>query len=168
MEEEKTKADAEADEKTTQVQRLVRDAVLLYRARGYQGTISMTHTVGYFTESCRVVVCKRDPEAERSWWSRAPVPTTTPGDGTKAGRVFETLLARLEKRAQKWQAIEEALSGLEDINPDLSAAAQIGFAVPIIKLGWGVGVALTISKSSLLHYIDQRAAEEAAAQPVGA
>ena len=40
------------DDNYGHVQRLVREAVACYRARGYDGTITMSHTVGHFTESC--------------------------------------------------------------------------------------------------------------------
>jgi hypothetical protein len=154
--------EVDAEEKATQVQRLVRDAVILFRSRGYEGNIAMTHTVGYFTESCRVAVTalKEEPE-QRSrlaglWGRTPPKPTMKPGDGTRAGRVFETLLHRLERRAEKWAAAEDELQGMEDLDPDLSASAQIGFAMPVIKLGWGVGVSLSIKQSSLLRWAKQR------------
>lgn len=79
--------EADAEEKATQVQRLVRDAVILFRARGYEGSISMTHTVGYFTESARVSVTapKEAPEPSRWLLKTPPKPTMKPGDGTRAG-----------------------------------------------------------------------------------
>lgn len=88
-----------------------------------------------------------------------------PGDGTRAGRVFETLLNRLERRAQKWAAAEEALEGMEDLDPDLAASAQIGFAMPVIKLGWGVGVSLSIKQSTLLRFAKVAAAEAEDEEP---
>ena len=62
----------------------------------------------------------------------------------QAGLVFTTLLARLERRAKSWQA----MSNDAGLDPMLTQAAQIGFQVPIVKLGWGVSVSLTVSASS--------------------
>ena len=63
-------------------------------------------------------------------------------------------LARLERRAESWQAF----SGVEAIDPMITQAAQIGFAIPIIRLGWGVSVSLTVSASSLLRWAEHEAA----------
>ena len=103
------------------VQRLVRDAVAIYRARGYGGTITVSQKVGIFTEACTLRV---EPPASAPW--------TSPCDGTaaattaanpesrdaKAGRVFQTLFARLERRAQAWQK----LSGVEGLDRLLQAS----------------------------------------------
>lgn len=140
---EERKAEADGDERFGQVQRLVRHAISLYRSRGYSGTITIGHTVAYFHESTSVRVdggtilatteAEEDPQK----------------DDAKAGRVFATLLARLERRAANW---DDTMGCLEDIDPVLGASAQIGFKVPVIQVGWGVSVSLSITKSSLLRW----------------
>ena len=107
-----------AEEKATQVQRLVRDAVLIYRARGYAGAITMTHTVGYFTETCTARVPAAPADGSSGGllggiFSRRAAPASIGGEGSKAGRVFDTLISRLERRAQKWREAEEELAGVE-------------------------------------------------------
>ena len=71
----------------------------------------------------------------------------------RAGLVFATLLSRLERRARSWQAF----SGDEGLDPNLTQSAQIGFAIPVVKLGWGVSVSLTVSASTLLRWADHTA-----------
>ena len=178
-------AEAEGDARHTQVQRLVREAVRLYRARGYDGSVNMSHTVAYFNESVSVKVdgpaagesapwekpYKSEEEAEElaanmtnaaisSALNEEPVVHASEAAAAQiakeghAGLVFNTLLARLERRAQSWQA----LSGVEGLDPMLTQSAQIGFAIPVIKLGWGVSVSLTVSASSLRRWAEHEAA----------
>ena len=71
----------------------------------------------------------------------------------QAGLGFTTLLARLERRAKSWQA----MSNDAGLDPMLTQAAQIGFQVPIVKLGWGVSVSLTVSASRLLRWAEHEA-----------
>ena len=68
-------------------------------------------------------------------------------ENSAAGSVFATLLSRLERRAEGWPL----LAGMDGVDPMLSSSAQIGFALPIIKLGWGVSVSLSVTQSSLLR-----------------
>ena len=51
----------------------------------------------------------------------------------------------------------QALSGVEGLDPSLTQSASIGFAVPVVKLGWGVSVSLTVSASSLLRWSERQA-----------
>ena len=103
------------------VQRLVRDAVAIYRARGYGGTITVSQKVGIFTEACTLRV---EPPASAPWTSpcddKAAATTAANPESrdAKAGRVFQTLFARLERRAQAWQK----LSGVEGLDPLLQAS----------------------------------------------
>jgi hypothetical protein len=150
-------AEAEADQQYSHVQVLVRDAVRIFRARGYTGTINMSQNVAYFTESCSVRVDGpklADALACVSDVLSAEEASNTMGEHGRAGKVFATLLARLERRACAWQA----LAGGEDLDPMLTSSAHIGFALPVIKLGWGVSVSLTVTTSSLLRYAAHSAA----------
>ncbi|KOO25495.1 hypothetical protein Ctob_002804 [Chrysochromulina tobinii] len=150
-------AEAEADQQYSHVQVLVRDAVRIFRARGYTGTINMSQNVAYFTESCSVRVDGpklADALACVSDVLSAEEASNTMGEHGRAGKVFATLLARLERRACAWQA----LAGGEDLDPMLTSSAHIGFALPVIKLGWGVSVSLTVTTSSLLRYAAHAAA----------
>ena len=72
----------------------------------------------------------------------------------QAGLVFTTLLARLERRASSWAA----LSGMEKLDPMLTQSAHVGFALPVIKVGWGVSISLTVSASSLRRWQEHEAA----------
>lgn len=175
-----TAAEEEGDAQHTQVQKLVREAVALFRARGYCGSINMGHTVAYFNESVSVRVdgpgagdalpwekTTVDDEStddtiaaavseaaialaldEASGKESEPSSVTQISKSGQAGYVFATLLARLERRAKSW----EVLSGDEKLDPSLTQSAQVGFAIPIVKLGWGVSVSLTVSASSLLRW----------------
>jgi len=156
--EEEAAIEVAGDEQHTQVQRLVQQAVRLYRARGYTGTINMSHHVAYFTESASVSV-KAEDGAVPSAADAAEAKLRFDTDGGQAGVVFSTLLARLERRAQSWQAV----SGMEGLDPNLTSSAQIGFALPVIKLGWGVSVSLSVSTSSLLRWARIAAAAQSAA-----
>lgn len=159
--------EAASDEQYTQVQKLVREAVKVFRARGYNGSINMSHTVAYFNESCSVKV---DASEDAPWLTGCDEGSATSMDAVteqgKAGRVFTTLLTRLERRALAW----ESMSGNEGLDPSLTSAAQIGFAIPVVKLGWGVSVSLTVTTSSLLrwsaHYASLQRREEEEAQTV--
>jgi hypothetical protein len=192
-------AEAQGDAQHSQVQRLVKEAVRVYRARGYTGSINMAQTVAYFNESVSVTL--KGPEAgEPLPWQKADgtdkkvevekvevEPADFPNDELaaavaeeaismalsaedengvdadasvaaiakegQAGLVFTTLLARLERRAKSWQA----MSNDAGLDPMLTQAAQIGFQVPIVKLGWGVSVSLTVSASSLLRWAEHEA-----------
>lgn len=135
------------DEKFSQVQRLVRDAVVAYKSRGYGGTITISQRVGLFTESCSIGVTA----------AKTLTPPTTDenevhSDSDDIPRVFATLFSRLERRAANW----EALSGVEGLDPTLATSATIGFALPVIKVGWGISVSFSVNKSSLLRWAMRR------------
>ena len=51
------------------------------------------------------------------------------------------------------------------LDPSLTSSAHIGFALPVIKIGWGVSVSLTVSTSSLLRYAKFVAGEDVSAEP---
>lgn len=156
---EEKRLEAVADEQYTHVQVLVKEALRLYRARGYNGTINMSQNVAYFTESTSVTVAP--PAGGIPPWAAADKfdATAAFASDSRAGRVFATLLSRLERRARSW----EAMSGVEGLDPNLTSSAHIGFAVPVIKIGWGVSISLTVSASSLLRWSAYAAAEGAAA-----
>lgn len=141
-----TEVEREGDESFSRLQRLVREAIGLYRARGYIGTISISHTVGAFTESCSVRVDDAPADAPSE---AGGVGEDDASAGTTAQRVFETLLARLERRARGWDAY---FSGLEGLDPMLTSSAQVGFRAPVLNVGWGVSVSFTISQFSLLRW----------------
>jgi len=182
-------AEAAGDAQHTQVQKLVREAVRLYRARGYCGSINMAQTVAYFNESVSVRVdgpaagepmpwekprrkSKRSAAAKQTADELAAAvaeeavalalsdaSSDDAGDvgamskHGQAGYVFTTLLARLERRAKSW----EAIAGDEKLDPSLTQSAHIGFAIPVIKVGWGLSVSLTVSASSLLRWSEHEA-----------
>lgn len=152
-----TEIEAAGDAAHTQVQRLALEAVRLFRLRGYVGTINMSHTVAYFTESVSVKVEADDSVGRLSPTAAAEAEAAAAAqvaeDG-KAGKVFSTLVSRLERRALSWKAV----SGMEGLDPNLTSSAQIGFALPVIKLGWGVSVSLTVSASTLLRWAEREAA----------
>jgi len=152
--------EAEGDERYSHVQVLVRDAIRIFRARGYTGTINMSQTVGHFSESTAVRVDgPKDgvvPWEDARGDSAAEAASIAMGEHGKAGKVFATLLARLERRAAAW----ESFSGDESLDPSLTSSAHIGFSVPIIKIGWGVSVSLTVTTSSLLRYAKYAAGHE--------
>lgn len=147
---ERQAAEEEGDTRFSQAQMLVRDAVELYRARGYTGNISFSHTVGYFSESASVRVEGSQRLLKSTDGAISPAFQLT--EHSKAGRVFATLINRLERRAQNW----EAISGMEGIDPVLSASATIGFKVPLISVGWGLSISLTITHSSLLRWAQRQ------------
>ena len=158
--------EAEGDAQHTQVQRLIKEAVKLYRARGLSGSVNFSHTIAHFTESASVRVDGPaaekgaplfNPKDKAAVKAAADAHRLVSEDG-KAGVVFTTLLSRLERRAKSWQA----LAGDEDLDPSLSSSAHIGFAVPVIKVGWGVSVSLTVTTSSLLRWAEMEEAIEAA------
>lgn len=144
-----------AEARMDRVETLVRDAVVLYRARGYKGTITISQRVGVFTESASIDV---KPPAEDEAGA-SPPPSAPPAAGaaaegdSRAGRAFETLFARLEKRAVNWGR----LSGVEGLDPLLSESAQIGFAVPVVNIGWGVSVTFSVSRSTLMRWVEAQA-----------
>jgi len=145
------------DERFDKVERLVRDAVVLYRARGYNGTISISQRVGVFTESASVSISESDAPTAAS---NVDAPAGEADDtkrkaNAKAGRVFHTLFSRLERRAIVWQR----LSGVEGLDPMLSESAQIGFAMPVVNVGWGVSVTFSVKRSTLVTWLERAAAE---------
>jgi len=183
-----TKAEAEAesqgDEQFTHVQILLKEAIKIYQARGYAGTISLSQTVAYFSESASMAIkapnhapwegggdegggaASATPASDSSSEAEAAAPHDGSTDkiaaeGGRAGVVFATLLSRLERRARSWQAF----SGVEGLDPNLSQSAQIGFALPVVKLGWGVSVTLTVSASTLLRWAERAAALELKVSP---
>jgi len=157
---EETKAiEAAGDEQYTQVQKLVSEAVKIFRARGYNGSINMSHSVAYFTETCSVKV---DPPETLPWLgsdatSSEAQKLAAMAENGKAGRVFATLLARLERRALSWQA----MNAVEGLDPSLTSSAQIGFRMPVINVGWGISVSLTVTTSSLVRWSAHAATREA-------
>lgn len=152
--EEEAEAEAAGDSQYGQIQTMVDQMVRLFRARGYSGTINLSQNVAYFSETCSVRVDPPDvPPWERDGASANVAAAASDAalvQSGKAGRVFCTLLNRLQRRAAAWQA----LSHDAGLDPSLTAAAQIGFAVPVIKLGWGVSVSLTVTTSSLLRWAE--------------
>ena len=193
-EREEARIEAAADEQYTHVQRLIKEAIGVYRARGYQGTISVSQSVAYFSESASISVT--GPKESELPWDKADTGkrssdealTAMAAESSRAGRVFSTLLARLERRAASWQA----MSGTESLDPSLTSSAQIGahrplapspplviphcgvgrgclagadtsaepvvsgdatgFRVPVLAVGWGVSISLTVTTSSLLRW----------------
>ena len=151
--EEEAAIEAAGDEQYTHVQMLVRDAVRIFRARGYTGTINMSHTVAHFTESCMLRV--EGPKDGVAPWESATAgcdaasrADSAMDEHGRSGAVFNTLLMRLERRARSWHV----MSGDEGLDPSLTSSAHVGFALPVIKIGWGVSVSLTVTTSSLLRY----------------
>lgn len=136
----------EADrEKYTVVQRLVHDAVAVYKARGYAGTISVSSTIAFFNESVSV-------RLDGSGWQDRPL---SDADEVRAldldsrvGRLFTRLLQRLEHRASSWATA----SVDDDFDVLLGASASLGLAVPIIRIGWGVSISLAATKRTLLRW----------------
>jgi len=126
--------DESDDPSYSRLQSLLHEAVCIYKHRKYIGTITLSHTVGYFTETCSVHITKEDHNDDNS------------DEIVSARRIFDTLLLRLERRAEGWD------NYLANINPSLTTTAQIGFRAPVINVGWGISVSLTITKSSLLHW----------------
>jgi len=186
---EDSEAEAEGDAQHTQVQKLVRESVRLYRARGYCGSINCSHTVAYFNESVSLRV-EGPAKGEPMPWDKPPARKRAASSSKQtadelaaavaeeaialalddassddaadvaamakhgqAGYVFATLLARLERRAMSWQE----MAGSEGLDPSLTQSAHIGFAIPVIKVGWGVSVSLTVSASSLLRWSEHEA-----------
>ena len=78
------KAHAESQDQYGQSHRLVRAAVLVYRARGYNGSITIAHKMGIFTETCTIAVKGGDPTLKDA---------TESGDGL-AGVVSENAKVR--------------------------------------------------------------------------
>merc|ERR1711869_193600 len=64
---EEAEIEAAGDAQYSQVQRLVREAVRLYRARGYVGSVNFSHTVAHFTESVSMRVDGPPPSATMPW-----------------------------------------------------------------------------------------------------
>ena len=137
--------EAAGDEQHSQVQRLVLEAVRLFRARGYNGTVNFSHTIAHFTESASVKVdgpaigepapweladaaatptSRKDAKAKAM--TEAVAAAKQVAEDGRSGMVFTTLLMRLERRAKSWQS----LSGAEGLDPSLSSSAHIGFAMP--------------------------------------
>ena len=56
-------------------------------------------------------------------------------------------------RAKSWQAF----AGVEGLDPNLTSSGQIGMRVPVINVGWGVSISLTVSASSLLAWTEHEA-----------
>jgi len=147
-------AELAGDEQNSHVQVLLQEAIEVFRARGYNGTINLSQTVAYFNESVSVAVKPLSPDVAP--WEQKGADQLPPAAMPKgrAGRVFATLISRLERRARSWQAFS---SGIEGVDPNLSQSAHIGFAIPVVKIGWGVSVSLTVSASSLLRWADYAA-----------
>ena len=137
------KTETDGDLSYSQLQMLIYQAIHIYKMRGYIGSISMSHSVGYFTESCTVDVEK---------CSEHNVKHHKLNVASKASHLFFTLVQRLEKRAEGW---DNYIDGV-DLNPSLTTSAQIGFKAPIISIGWGVSISLTITKKSLLNWMDKQ------------
>jgi len=161
-------AELEGDAQNTQVQKLLREAIKVYRARGYAGTINLSHTVAYFNEStsCSIKApdvapweAAKDPEAEGDTDSHDGSTDRMAEEGSSMAIVFTTLVSRLERRAKSWQAF----NNMEGLDPNISQSAQIGFAIPVVKIGWGVSVTLTVSASTLLRWAEHVASLEARA-----
>lgn len=115
---------------------LVFQAISLYKENAYEGTICMSHTVGSFTETCSVAV-NDDTNAEVMRDEQRNIAFS---------KIFEKLVHRLEQRAFSWTYVNET------IDPVLSTSAQFGLRTPIINIGWGMSISLSITTSSLLKH----------------
>lgn len=184
-------AEAAGDAQYSQVQKLVREAIKLYRARGYNGSISMSQNVAYFNESVSVNV-KGPAEGDLLPWEKTKnndpakarsaqcvalsdeklaaevaedaiafaldaevgsASSAALAKDSEAGYVFATLIARLERRAKSWDALKS-----DGVDPNLTQSAHIGFAIPIVRVGWGVSISLQVSASSLVRWTEHEAA----------
>ena len=123
-------AELEGDAQNTQVQKLLREAIKVYRARGYAGTINLSHTVAYFNEStsCSIKApdvapweAAKDPEAEGDTDSHDGSTDRMAEEGSSMAIVFTTLVSRLERRAKSWQAF----NNMEGLDPNISQSAQV-------------------------------------------
>ena len=115
----------------------MKEALEMYACRDYEGNISMSQSIGYLTESCSV-------EVKNNTTKKLQILS----ENQDIGKIFQTLIYRLERRA-------DGLSQLcteFDLNPNLSTSAHVGFKAPIINVGWGVSVTLTITYSSLIQW----------------
>ena len=136
------KEEEDGDVSYTHLQNLLRQAIAVYKHRGYIGTITISHTVAYFTESCSVNINKENKIDTYEYTEELKIHDTT------GGRIFDTLVSRLEKRADSW----DQYINKKDIDPSLTSSAQVGFKAPIINIGWGLSVSLTITTKSLLNW----------------
>jgi len=144
----RSRTTGDGEEQSSQAAQMIKDAVALYKHRGYTGTIAISHKVGIFTETCSLGVRGDDvhkPAAVAENEADAPAGTVSWADST-ASRAFDGLLARLERRAIGWDTFDS------DVDPVLGASASVGLNLPVIKLGWGFTISLSITKSSLLRW----------------
>mmetsp|Transcript_19774 Transcript_19774/g.45435 ORF Transcript_19774/g.45435 Transcript_19774/m.45435 type:complete len:267 (-) Transcript_19774:209-1009(-) len=141
----------DADERDSTARQMIRDAVAVYRSRAYTGSITISHKVGIFTETCSLSV-RNDVAAALPEDGAAN--GALPADNPKLGRALAALLARLERRAVSWDSMDSGC--MQGLDPLLSTSASFGFAVPLIKVGWGFTISLSITKTSLLRWARRR------------
>lgn len=161
--------DADGDGQFTRLNQVMRNIVHAYRYRGYSGSIAVSCTLGIFEESASIRITEDDVV---TWWepaepgldgdtlakrasygSAARVAFLT--DGSKVGSAIATLLDRLQRRAEHWDA-----EGMGDIEPSFGASTTIGLSLPIIRVGWSTTVALSVHKLALQRWAAHQRLEE--------
>ena len=122
------------EEQASRVQELVRDAIKLYHHRGYGGCIEISSRLLTISESATATVSK--PE-RAPWESEATVDVSEIIWARSATdrhvkefthrQLFDTLLARLERRARGWA--DGAVASDEQLDPLLGASTSLAFGL---------------------------------------
>ena len=124
------------EEQASVVHELLRDAHKLYLHRGYAGTIDISSRLLTISESASLSVHVSEV-ARAPWEGEATEEVTevlwaTDGSGHVKDythrQLFETLLARLERRARSWADA----TALDETDQLLGASTTLGFSLPLV------------------------------------
>ncbi|KAH8069769.1 hypothetical protein JL721_5659 [Aureococcus anophagefferens] len=121
----------------------------LYRLRGYGGRVAVSVQLGFVAESIAADVAPGEPGAGDD-------PETAVADAAwlEAGeerRAPPSLVARMERRAIAWSHVPNVP------DPMLGSQGAVGLTLPFIKFAYSVSIALSVSRSSLLRWMEHSA-----------
>ena len=130
------------------LQRTFARTVGLYKLRGYGGSISVSVQLGFVAESISAHIAPGEP-------GRGDDPVAAISDSTwlesgeeRVARLLRSLVARMERRAIAWSHVPNVP------DPMLGSQGAVGLTLPFIKFAYSVSIALTVSRSSLLRWIE--------------
>ena len=128
----------------------------LYRLRGYGGRVAVSVQLGFVAESIAADVAPGEPGAGDDPETAVADAAWLEAGEERVARLLRSLVARMERRAIAWSHVPNVP------DPMLGSQGAVGLTLPFIKFAYSVSIALSVSRSSLLRWMERSARGPAA------
>ena len=123
----------------------------LYRLRGYGGRVAVSVQLGFVAESIAADVAPGEPGAGDDPETAVADAAWLEAGEERVARLLRSLVARMERRAIAWSHVPNVP------DPMLGSQGAVGLTLPFIKFAYSVSIALSVSRSSLLRWMEHSA-----------